>query len=142
MTLGPGGGLAAGALECTSKPRRFWLRQFCVPSITGCVCINMGMPANLRSRPPRRNQRRAGSPIARAGVGVVTGAGQYRVPGADRHTAVVEVVGRSPSIYVRRRCCALAARGVGQPEDVANAIVYLASTPYSTMLVDGGASIV
>ncbi|WP_109482727.1 SDR family oxidoreductase [Paraburkholderia sp. C35] len=34
---------------------------------------------------------------------------------------------------------------VGQPQDVANAIVYLASTPYasgSTVLVDGGASLV
>lgn len=39
----------------------------------------------------------------------------------------------------------LPAQVVGQPEDVANAIVYLASTPYSTgstVLVDGGASIV
>ncbi|CAI8983214.1 hypothetical protein EMIT0P74_80140 [Pseudomonas sp. IT-P74] len=36
----------------------------------------------------------------------------------------------------------LPARRVGQPEDVANAIVYLAPTPYSTVLVDGGASIV
>lgn len=38
----------------------------------------------------------------------------------------------------------LPAQVVGQPEDVANAIVYLASTPYSTgstVLVDGGASI-
>ena len=36
------------------------------------------------------------------------------------------------------------ARVMGQPEDVANAIIYLASTPYasgSTVLVDGGASI-
>jgi NAD(P)-dependent dehydrogenase (short-subunit alcohol dehydrogenase family) len=39
----------------------------------------------------------------------------------------------------------LPARRVGQPEDVANAIVYLASTPYatgSTVLVDGGGAIV
>ncbi|MCA5967999.1 SDR family oxidoreductase [Pseudomonas sp. P129] len=39
----------------------------------------------------------------------------------------------------------LPAQVTGQPEDVANAIVYLASTPYSTgstVLVDGGASIV
>lgn len=39
----------------------------------------------------------------------------------------------------------LPAQVVGQPEDVANAIIYLASTPYSTgstVLVDGGASIV
>jgi NAD(P)-dependent dehydrogenase (short-subunit alcohol dehydrogenase family) len=36
----------------------------------------------------------------------------------------------------------LPARRVGQSEDVANAIFYLASTPYSTVLVDGGASIV
>ena len=36
----------------------------------------------------------------------------------------------------------LPARRVGQPEDVANAIAYLASTPSSTVLVDGGASIV
>ncbi|MFJ3487329.1 SDR family oxidoreductase [Pseudomonas sp. NPDC090202] len=38
----------------------------------------------------------------------------------------------------------LPAQVVGQPEDIANAIVYLASTPYatgSTLLVDGGASI-
>ncbi|AIO64841.1 SDR family oxidoreductase [Burkholderia oklahomensis] len=38
----------------------------------------------------------------------------------------------------------LPARRVGQPEDVANAIVYLASTPYatgSTVLVDGGGAI-
>lgn len=27
-TLVPGGRLAAGTLECMSKPRRFWLRQF------------------------------------------------------------------------------------------------------------------
>ncbi len=39
----------------------------------------------------------------------------------------------------------LPARRVGQPEDVANAVVYLASTPYatgSTVLVDGGGAIV
>jgi len=39
----------------------------------------------------------------------------------------------------------LPARRVGQPEDVANAIVYLAGTPYatgSTVLVDGGGAIV
>ncbi len=39
----------------------------------------------------------------------------------------------------------LPAKRVGQPEDVANAIVYLASTPYatgSTVLVDGGGAIV
>lgn len=38
----------------------------------------------------------------------------------------------------------LPARRVGQPEDVANAIVYLAATPYatgSTVLVDGGGAI-
>jgi NAD(P)-dependent dehydrogenase (short-subunit alcohol dehydrogenase family) len=38
----------------------------------------------------------------------------------------------------------LPARRVGQPEDVANAILYLASTPYatgSTVLVDGGGAI-
>ena len=38
----------------------------------------------------------------------------------------------------------LPARVVGQPEDIANAIVYLASTPYatgSTVLVDGSATI-
>ncbi|GAB7538609.1 SDR family oxidoreductase [Burkholderia sp. 3C] len=38
----------------------------------------------------------------------------------------------------------LPARRVGQPEDVANAIVYLASTPYatgSTVLIDGGGAI-
>ncbi|CAN7754573.1 SDR family oxidoreductase [Caballeronia sp. LjRoot31] len=38
----------------------------------------------------------------------------------------------------------LPAKRVGQPEDVANAIVYLASTPYatgSTVLVDGGGAI-
>lgn len=38
----------------------------------------------------------------------------------------------------------LPARRVGQPEDVANAIVYLATTPYatgSTVLVDGGGTI-
>lgn len=38
----------------------------------------------------------------------------------------------------------LPARTVGRPEDVANAIVYLASTPYatgSTVLVDGGGAI-
>jgi NAD(P)-dependent dehydrogenase (short-subunit alcohol dehydrogenase family) len=38
----------------------------------------------------------------------------------------------------------LPARRVGHPEDVANAIVYLASTPYatgSTVLVDGGGAI-
>lgn len=38
----------------------------------------------------------------------------------------------------------LPARRVGQPEDVANAIVYLATTPYatgSTVLVDGGGAI-
>ncbi|TCW87116.1 short chain dehydrogenase [Burkholderia sp. SRS-46] len=38
----------------------------------------------------------------------------------------------------------LPARRVGQPEDIANAIVYLASTPYatgSTVLVDGGGAI-
>jgi NAD(P)-dependent dehydrogenase (short-subunit alcohol dehydrogenase family) len=38
----------------------------------------------------------------------------------------------------------LPARRVGQPEDVANAIIYLASTPYatgSTVLVDGGGAI-
>jgi NAD(P)-dependent dehydrogenase (short-subunit alcohol dehydrogenase family) len=39
----------------------------------------------------------------------------------------------------------LPARRVGQPEDVANAIVYLASTPFatgSTVLLDGGGAIV
>jgi NAD(P)-dependent dehydrogenase (short-subunit alcohol dehydrogenase family) len=39
----------------------------------------------------------------------------------------------------------LPARRVGQPEDVANAVVYLASTPFatgSTVLVDGGGAIV
>ncbi|WP_207225363.1 SDR family oxidoreductase [Pseudomonas orientalis] len=36
----------------------------------------------------------------------------------------------------------LPTRRVGQPEDVTNAIAYLASTPSSTVLVDGGASIV
>jgi NAD(P)-dependent dehydrogenase (short-subunit alcohol dehydrogenase family) len=39
----------------------------------------------------------------------------------------------------------LPARRVGQPKDVANAIIYLASTPYatgSTVLVDGGGAIV
>ena len=38
----------------------------------------------------------------------------------------------------------LPARRVGQPEDVANAIVYLATTPYatgSTVLIDGGGAI-
>lgn len=38
----------------------------------------------------------------------------------------------------------LPARRVGQPEDVANAVVYLAQTPYatgSTVLVDGGGAI-
>ena len=38
----------------------------------------------------------------------------------------------------------LPARRVGQPEDVANAIVYLAATPYatgSTVLIDGGGAI-
>ncbi|WP_322039148.1 SDR family oxidoreductase [Burkholderia diffusa] len=38
----------------------------------------------------------------------------------------------------------LPARRVGQPEDVANAIVYLATTPYatgSTVLIDGGGTI-
>jgi NAD(P)-dependent dehydrogenase (short-subunit alcohol dehydrogenase family) len=38
----------------------------------------------------------------------------------------------------------LPARRVGQPEDVANAVVYLATTPYatgSTVLVDGGGAI-
>ena len=38
----------------------------------------------------------------------------------------------------------LPARCMGQPEDVANAIVYLASTRYatgSTVLVDGGGAI-
>ena len=38
----------------------------------------------------------------------------------------------------------LPARRVGQPEDIANAIIYLASTPYatgSTVLVDGGGAI-
>ncbi|WP_213776659.1 SDR family oxidoreductase [Caballeronia sp. dw_276] len=38
----------------------------------------------------------------------------------------------------------LPARRVGQPEDIANAVIYLASTPYatgSTVLVDGGGSI-
>ncbi|MCA8354689.1 SDR family oxidoreductase [Burkholderia cepacia] len=38
----------------------------------------------------------------------------------------------------------LPARRVGQPEDVANAVLYLASTPYatgSTVLVDGGGAI-
>jgi len=38
----------------------------------------------------------------------------------------------------------LPARRVGQPEDVANAIVYLATTPYatgSTVLIDGGSAI-
>jgi len=38
----------------------------------------------------------------------------------------------------------LPARRVGQPEDVANALVYLATTPYatgSTVLVDGGGAI-
>lgn len=28
MTLGLIGSVATGALKCTSKPRRFWLRQF------------------------------------------------------------------------------------------------------------------
>ncbi|KVL54675.1 SDR family oxidoreductase [Burkholderia territorii] len=39
----------------------------------------------------------------------------------------------------------LPARRVGQPEDVANAILYLATTPYatgSTVLIDGGGAIV
>ncbi|MFT9640277.1 SDR family oxidoreductase, partial [Alcaligenes phenolicus] len=38
----------------------------------------------------------------------------------------------------------LPAGRVGQPEDVANAVLYLASTPYatgSTVLVDGGGAI-
>jgi len=38
----------------------------------------------------------------------------------------------------------LPARRVGQPEDIANAVIYLASTPYatgSTVLVDGGGAI-
>lgn len=38
----------------------------------------------------------------------------------------------------------LPARAMGRPEDVANAIVYLAATPYatgSTVLVDGGGAI-
>ena len=38
----------------------------------------------------------------------------------------------------------LPARAVGRPEDIANAVVFLASTPYatgSTVLVDGGGAI-
>ncbi len=44
----------------------------------------------------------------------------------------------------QRAAARLPAKRVGQPEDVANAIVYLASTPYatgSTVLVDGGGAI-
>jgi NAD(P)-dependent dehydrogenase (short-subunit alcohol dehydrogenase family) len=38
----------------------------------------------------------------------------------------------------------LPARRVGRPEDIANAVIYLAATPYatgSTVLVDGGGAI-
>ncbi|VVN09256.1 hypothetical protein PS619_03735 [Pseudomonas fluorescens] len=135
MTLGPGGRLAAGALENKSKPGRFWLRQFWVSSITGCVRINMGMPANLRSRPSRRNQRRAGSPCHRGRVNTVS-------PGLIATPLWSKLSEEARQSMYEGAAARLPARRVGQPEDVANAIAYLASTPSSTVLVDGGASIV
>ncbi|WP_420481982.1 SDR family oxidoreductase [Burkholderia thailandensis] len=90
--------------------------------------INAALEALARDRA----RTRAGARECRVAGGTVATPLWSKLDDASREAMYASAAARLP------------ARRVGQPEDIANAIVYLAATPYatgSTVLVDGGGAI-